>query len=307
MSSTIKKNNFKPAFLLILLAIFISCKTTLKANDINTSDLNNFIINEKPDNFYSFEWQHYTVLTGDSISEIAEKFGISAAAIIAINKLIDINSLQPGMVLRIPNMDGILYQFKENDSFAEISSEYKVPLELILAVNDINYNNIKHGEIIFLPIAAENKYEPPETSPEFHQKNYDDYYSYPLHTQNITSYFGNRRINYAIQFHDGLDFSARIGETVMAAMDGVVTIAVYHRQHGNYIVISHSNGYKTLYSHLSAFNVKEGDLVKRGQKIAESGNTGNSTGPHLHFSIYDTENNAVDPLELLREETVSGE
>jgi len=307
MSSVREKNYFKTALILILLVVFISCRTTLKANDINITDLDNIAINENLDNFFTIEWQQYTVLAGDSISEIAQRFGISADAIIASNKLIDISSLQPEMILRIPNMDGILYQFKENDSFAEILIKYKVPLEIILEVNEINYDNIKHGEIIFIPGAAENKTDPGETALEAALNIQEDFFTYPLHTQIITSYFGNRRINYAVRFHDGVDFSARVGETVMAAMDGIVTVAVFHRQHGNYIVISHSNGYRTLYSHLSLISVKEGDIVKKGQKIGESGNTGNSTGPHLHFSIYDTENNALNPLELLRERVVSGE
>jgi len=305
MCSAIKIINFKSAFLLILLAVLISCNTTLKANDININDLDKIETTEKPENILTIEWQHYTVLTGDSISEIAKKFGVSADAIIASNKLFDDDIFKPGLILRIPNTDGILYQFKENDSFAEISSEYKVPLEIILEVNDVNYNNIKHGDIIFIPIKKE--IEPNEIPSEVPEKSEDDFFSYPLNTQNITSYFGNRRINYAVQFHDGIDFSARIGETVMAAMDGIVTVAVFHRQHGNYITITHSNGYKTLYSHLSLISVKEGEIVKRGQKIGESGNTGNSTGPHLHFSIYDPEKIAVDPLELLRERKVSGE
>jgi len=130
----------------------------------------------------------------------------------------------------------------------------------------------------------------------------EDFFAFPLKTLVITSYFGNRRINYSIQFHDGIDIATRVGTTVMAAMDGVVSVAVFHRQHGNYIVIKHSNGYKTLYSHLNSFSVKVGDTVSKGQKIGESGNTGNSTGPHLHFSIYDAEGNALDPLELLREQ-----
>ena len=313
MSSTRKIFNFKSAFLLILLAVLISCNTTLKANDINTTDLDNLEINENHEdtaheksddaegsgNFFTFEWQQYTVAAGDTISEIAKRYGISADAIIASNKLFDIKIIPPGMILRIPNIDGILYQLEENDSFVEIAAKFNVPLEIILEVNEINYDNIKNGEIIFIPGIAENEIEPQFTQ--------EDFFTYPLNTQIITSYFGNRRINYAIRFHDGVDFSARVGETVMAAMDGIVTIAVFHRQHGNYIVISHSNGYRTLYSHLSLISVKEGDIVKKGQKIGESGNTGNSTGPHLHFSIYDPENNAINPLDLLRERTVSGE
>jgi murein DD-endopeptidase MepM/ murein hydrolase activator NlpD len=64
--------------------------------------------------------------------------------------------------------------------------------------------------------------------------------------------------------------------------------------------MTHDNGYKTLYAHLNSYSVKQGDKVARGRKIAESGNTGYSTGPHLHFSVYDRNNKLVNPLELLR-------
>ena len=311
MGSAIEKNYFKSFYLLILLALFISCKTTLKANDVNTIDLDSFAANEKPENPFLFEWRQHTVLTGDSISEIAQNYGISPDVIIATNKHIDTNSLQNGMILRIPNMDGILYQFKENDSFAEISSEYKVPLELILEVNEVNYNNIKYGEIIFLPVThiVKNEIEPEETSLQEPQKSHNDFFIYPVETPTISGYFGNRNnpITGVRHFHDGIDYSVRIGETVMASMEGIVSIAVFHKQHGNYIVINHSNGYKTLYSHLSLILVNEGDTVKQGQKIGESGNTGFSTGPHLHFSIYNDEGAAINPLGILRREIRSGE
>ena len=69
---------------------------------------------------------------------------------------------------------------------------------------------------------------------------------------------------------------------------------------GKFIIMSHSNGYKTLYAHLNSFNVKEGDRVARGRKIAESGNTGISTGPHLHFEIMQGRNNRhINPLDLI--------
>ena len=139
-----------------------------------------------------------------------------------------------------------------------------------------------------------------ETEPEITE---DEFFIFPLETQNISSYFGYRRdpINGDRHFHNGVDFSVPIGETVMAAMDGVVSIAVYHQGYGNYITIDHSNGYKTLYSHLSSFSVQQGDVVKRGQKIGETGNTGNSSGPHLHFGMYDVDDKPINPLELLKQ------
>lgn len=91
-------------------------------------------------------------------------------------------------------------------------------------------------------------------------------------------------------WHKGVDLAVPVGTAVYAADNGVVTTAKLSDSFGNYIVIDHQNGMQTLYAHNSSLIVKEGDVVSKGQQIALSGNTGNSTGPHLHFEIH---NNGV--------------
>jgi len=85
--------------------------------------------------------------------------------------------------------------------------------------------------------------------------------------------------------HEGIDFITDIGTPVVAAAGGVVQFAGFHPQYGNMIDIDHGNDLVTRYAHLSKVLVKEGDLVQRGRHIADSGNTGRSTGPHLHFEV----------------------
>jgi murein DD-endopeptidase MepM/ murein hydrolase activator NlpD len=85
--------------------------------------------------------------------------------------------------------------------------------------------------------------------------------------------------------HEGIDFVADIGTPVVAAAGGVVVMAEKHPQYGNLIEIDHGNDFTTRYAHLSAFKVKDGQVVRRGQNIGLSGNTGRSTGPHLHFEV----------------------
>lgn len=85
--------------------------------------------------------------------------------------------------------------------------------------------------------------------------------------------------------HTGLDFPADPGTSIMAAAGGVVLSAGPHPQYGQLVELDHGNGLMTRYAHTSRMLVKQGDLVKRGQKIAEVGNTGRSTGPHLHFEV----------------------
>ena len=85
--------------------------------------------------------------------------------------------------------------------------------------------------------------------------------------------------------HEGIDFITDVGTPVVAAAGGVVQFAGFHPQYGNMIDIDHGNDLVTRYAHLSKVTVKEGDMLQRGRRIAESGNTGRSTGPHLHFEV----------------------
>ena len=85
--------------------------------------------------------------------------------------------------------------------------------------------------------------------------------------------------------HEGIDFIAENGTPIVAAAGGVVMFAGFHPQYGNMIDIDHGNDLVTRYAHASKIVVQEGDLVQRGRKIGEVGNTGRSTGPHLHFEV----------------------
>lgn len=86
--------------------------------------------------------------------------------------------------------------------------------------------------------------------------------------------------------HRGIDIASAVGTTISAADGGTVAFAGSNSSYGLYIVIDHKNGYETYYAHCSKLCVRQGDVVQKGQKIAEMGNTGNSTGPHCHFEIH---------------------
>lgn len=105
----------------------------------------------------------------------------------------------------------------------------------------------------------------------------------------VTSFFGTRLhpILGIYKTHSGIDIGAGYGTAVWAAADGMVTIAAYDAGgYGNYIIIDHGNGNKTLYAHMSQLIVGVGQTVTQGQSIGLVGSTGMSTGPHLHFEVY---------------------
>ena len=116
----------------------------------------------------------------------------------------------------------------------------------------------------------------------------------------ITSMFGGRQSPGGIGStnHKGVDIGTPMGTPVLAAKSGTVTWASWNGGYGNCIIISHGNGNSTLYGHLSGYNVTTDQQVKQGQVIGYSGNTGNSTGPHLHFGIIEN-SNWIDPLNYL--------
>jgi murein DD-endopeptidase MepM/ murein hydrolase activator NlpD len=109
----------------------------------------------------------------------------------------------------------------------------------------------------------------------------------PVNSPYNASSFGYRIDPFTGQqaMHEGIDFITDVGTPVVAAAGGVVQFAGYHPQYGNMIDIDHGNDLVTRYAHLSKVLVKEGDLLQRGRRIAESGTTGRSTGPHLHFEV----------------------
>jgi murein DD-endopeptidase MepM/ murein hydrolase activator NlpD len=239
----------------------------------------------------TFSWSSYRVKKGDSVSRIAAAHSISMDAIIASNGISNARRLREGEILRIPNMDGIPYTVKKGDSLSKIAASLGVPLEAVLDANDIQSDTITQGTVLFIPGA--------------HMRSEDlkmalgELFIYPIRGR-LTSPFGWRSdpINGVRRFHAAIDLAAPIGVPVKAAMDGRVSAAGVNTTYGKFIILSHSGGYQTLYAHMNAFAVKQGDYVEQGAKIGEVGNTGYSTGPHLHFSIY-RNGKAVNPLDFL--------
>lgn len=122
----------------------------------------------------------------------------------------------------------------------------------------------------------------------------------PAPGKRITSRFGNRVDPFfgRLALHAGIDFEARTGDSVHAAGAGKVTHADYSGGYGKMVEVEHENGYSTRYGHLSRIDVREGDVINAGDVIGKAGNTGRSTGPHVHYEIRHKDR-ALDPMRFI--------
>lgn len=124
----------------------------------------------------------------------------------------------------------------------------------------------------------------------------------PVVKVDISSHFGIRSNPFgggSFEMHEGTDFVGDVGDIIAATGDGKVVESGYNGGYGLMVTIDHGYGYETLYAHMSETKVNVGDVVKRGEIIGYIGNTGRSTGPHLHYSVYRNEV-AIDPEKLMK-------
>ena len=123
-------------------------------------------------------------------------------------------------------------------------------------------------------------------------------YVLPVTQRGLSAYFGQAGVNW-MSVHTGIDFPVSYGTTVMAATDGTVRTQ-WNSAYGNMLILTAKDGTETWYCHLSSYRVSSGTTVKAGDPIAYSGNSGNSTGPHLHFEVRPNGGAPIDPLPWLR-------
>ena len=110
----------------------------------------------------------------------------------------------------------------------------------------------------------------------------------------VTSNYGPR----GGRMHKGIDLELDVGDSVKSSFDGMVRISTYSSSYGNVVVVRHYNGFETLYAHLSERNVEPGETMRAGQVLGAGGNTGRSTGPHLHFEVR-YKGKAIDPNKMI--------
>ena len=241
------------------------------------------------------EYQTYKVKSGDTISGIAKKFGLTnISTLISVNDIGNVRQLGAGQKLKIPSMDGIIYTVKNGDSLNSIASANKIRLENLLDVNELTSETLTVGQQLFLPgVGLDQKTL---------QSRMGELFMLPISAKfRWTSPYGWRADPFTgvRSFHTGTDMACPEGTPILAAMSGRISEVGNNRTYGNYIIINHGNGYQTVYAHMSKAISKKGQWVTQGSKIGLVGSTGYSTGPHLHFMVYKN-GNRIDPMTVLK-------
>ena len=239
----------------------------------------------------TFRFEKYTVKPGDSISSIASRHSLSVGSVIASNGISNAKRLKAGVVLRLPNMDGRPYSVRRGDSLSRIAASFGVPVEAILDANDLSSDSIHPGMTLFLPGAR--------LSGEELRMVLGDRFIYPVRGR-LTSGYGWRSDPFTgvRRFHAAIDLAAPVGTPLFAATDGRVASLGYNSVYGKYIILSHSDGYQTMYAHLNEYRTEKGVRISQGARIGDVGNTGYSTGSHVHFAVFKN-GRALNPLTLL--------
>lgn len=245
----------------------------------------------------------YTVKEGDTVSMIAEKFGVSIDTIRWENNLETIKSIKIGDKLRILPVTGVSHKVQHGETVYSIAKRYQVDAQVIV---NWPYNSFANDETFALAVGQQLIIPEgimPKAKPTTPRRYYAEVpaagavtgtgqFAWPT-SGNISQYF--------VWYHPAIDISNRNAPVVLAADSGTVVTTGWPSPwaYGNRVIIDHGNGYVTLYAHLSAVYVSPGQGVTRGQSIGKMGSTGRSTGVHLHFEIRKG-GSTVNPLNFLK-------
>lgn len=232
----------------------------------------------------------YVVRKGDSISQIAKMFGVTPSTIIWANDLSG-GLIKEGQTLVILPVSGVSYTVKKGDTVESVAKKYKGDVNEILQFNGLNPGEaLAIGSVIIVPdgegeiIRSSNSGISGNKARGTNGPSYVGYYIKPVAVA---------RKSQGLHGYNGVDLAAPTGTPIVASASGDVIISRdsgWNGGYGKYVVINHNNGTQTLYAHMSEVIVSNGWHVVQGQVIGYVGNTGKSTGSHLHFEIRGAKN-----------------
>ncbi len=229
----------------------------------------------------------YTVREGDTLSEIAQMFDVSAKTILWANDITNPAKIRPGDTLVILPITGVRHIVKTGDTIATIAKKYQGDAEEILGYNQMSdASELKVGDTVIIPDGTIVAPATPKASPT-RSSGAAAAVSGGGSSGFVHPVPGSVR-SQGIHGYNGVDLAAPAGTAVRAAAAGQVIVARgsgWNGGYGLYVVVKHPNGTQTLYAHLSSLSIAAGDSVVAGQTIGGVGNTGRSTGNHLHFEV----------------------
>ena len=237
-----------------------------------------FIIksNKNPDLLPELKFYSYKIRNSDTFWKILASTSQNLDTLMTVNSYTTPLDASPGKTIYIPNMRGIIYENEDNLPLSKIAKRFGIHEHYISRVNRRGGDN---GKYFFIPSG--------EVSTIERSLFLGTGFINPVVHGRRTSGFGLRKdpFNETMTFHGGIDIACPRGTKIFAARSGKVVFAGYEGGYGQLVKIQHSHNYNTYYGHLSRIYVKNGDSVNRGALIGLSGNTGRSTGPHLHFEV----------------------
>ncbi len=248
----------------------------------------------------------YEVKSGDTLSTIARKFGISQETILGANDGLNANQIKPGQQIKILPVTGVAHTVKSGDTLETVAKKYQADSQSILdfPFNDVGDDlKLKVGQVLIVPDGVK------ESAPAI-KKPQPQYlaqgpssaaFSAPGGAKFVWPTVSKGISQYYAWYHPGVDLPNPASPPIVAAESGTVVVAGWpdNYGYGNRVVIDHGNGYQSLYAHLSNIYVSNGQSVSRGQVVGQMGSTGRSTGTHLHFEIH-YHGVPVNPLAILK-------
>lgn len=236
---------------------------------------------------HSGEISVYVVREGDTLSQIAEMFGVTSNTILWANDLSSAAAIQPGDTLIILPIVGVRHVVKEGDTISSIAKKYEGDADEILSYNQLaSASDLVSGDTLVIPGGQVHQAPAVKTTKK----------ATPTRQTGASSGSGSGLVHPApgtiktqgIHGYNAVDLAGPVGTAVLAAAAGEVIVSKgsgWNGGYGQYIVIKHANGVQTLYSHLSQNNVGVGSYVSAGSTIGAIGLTGKTTGAHVHFEV----------------------
>ena len=246
----------------------------------------------------------HTVQKGESFWTVAKNYGVTVSELQQLNPEVNPNRLKIGQVLNLnclePMINVVVVKEITVEESIAYATEYKETANLYRGETQVVKKGTNGKKMVTYEVKESSGTTLEKTTLNeviisepvsavvnkgtkavaLSSRSGDGILNWPM-SGKITSPYGTRSSG----FHSGIDIGGVIGRGVYSAAGGKVVLASWYYAYGNCIVVDHGNGMKTRYAHLSAYKVKVGDTVERGQLLGLCGNTGRSTGPHLHFEV----------------------